>query len=611
MGRPLLLIAGVVGVALVLWWVTTSPDAPPRPPEEQGQLAEERLPDPPDVPPPDPMPPAPEPATREEEALVGGILVEGRVVYVGSDEPPVELEVSLTKLDRIGATMAANGRDGRFRARLPGPGRYRVDWIVADGERHNPVWGHITVRRGEEIVLRIGRTRPVVLVVTDALTGAPLPGARACTGSGRWDSAEIESYGSWRGRIVHSIPRRESVVGKADALGRIPLTPERWDDFAVVTEGYAWAIVELPRSAGGELRVGLLPGGAMRIRIPRWGDLVRPALLIRIEGQTGEQLLEHEVREGEVRLDGVLAGSHEVLVREGGRDGEVTGKADVTVLPGQESEVTIDVEPARVPRVEITGRVTIPTAWKRAPSYIVFQKRLTGHGRGESRSVRLESEGGADLGIYRYRIEGLTPGPFYIEVEPFQFHREVEILADSGTLDFALPEPVLVLIRVVGADTGEDLAGAELHWHSVLRGRGGYGLSGAARAADGRFTLQAPPGLIEVSAAAEGYRDAREEVQIRGKRVEHEIRLKPGAILLVRFRADGEDFSGDDLWCDLSGNGRRGRRGDPEGVRFPNLAPGEYTLTVRQIAGFEPVPERKVQVRPGKNQVVVDLVRKR
>ncbi|MHC4469781.1 MAG: hypothetical protein ACYS99_02360 [Planctomycetota bacterium] len=615
MGRPLLLIAAVVGTALLLWWVALSPKAPPPAPEEDPP-AEERA-DLPEVPPPAPEPPPPEPPAAEpaaeEETPGSGFVVSGRVVYVGGDEEPDEIRVVFlreTGKDEA-VVVEAEGRGGRFRARFRTPGLYRIDELVVDGEHHDPTWDHITVREGEDVVLRVAKTRPIVLVVTDAINGSPLPGARACSGSGRWDSAEIESYGSWRGRIVHAIPRRESGVRRADAQGRIPVTPGRWDDFAVVAQGYAWAIVDLPRSAGGEIRVELLPGGAVRIRVPRWGDLERPALLVRLEGQTGEQLVDHEVRDGEVRLDGVLAGSHELLVKEGGRDGEVAGKAEVEILPGQESEITIDVDPAREPRVEVTGRVTIPKAWKRAPRYIVFQRRLKGRGRGESRSARLESVKGAEVGRHRYRFEGLTPGTYFVKVKPFQFYREVEVGSETSTLDFALPEPVEVRLRVVGADTAKDLPDAEVLWHSVMEGLGGYGLSGAARAADGRFTFQAPPGPIEVSAAADGYIDAKEAFEARGTSVEREIRLAPGAVLLVRFRVDGEDFSGEGMWCDLKGNGRRGRLGDPEGVRFPNLRPGTYTLQVREIAGFEPVPDRKVEVRPGSNEVVVDLVRKR
>ncbi len=92
------------------------------------------------------------------------------------------------------------------------------------------------------------------------------------------------------------------------------------------------------------------------------------------------------------------------------------------------------------------------------------------------------------------------------------------------------------------------------------------------------------------------------------------MRLRPGSILTVRFKVDGVDFSGEDTWVDLEstdGTSSQGRRSDPEGARFPSLEPGEYQVSVRDIPGYEPIPDQKVVVGAGKNEVVIALERSR
>lgn len=611
-----LIAALVVGIGILLLLSRdreegVTPDAP-RPSPAPAGASPPGAPEPPE---PEPTPGSPE--AREEPS---GETFDGRVVFATTRRRPRTFSFVLVSQSGSGERVPVEGRDGIFRVVLPHPGEWSVAGFRTDGEDDPSTWIRVTARRGEPLEIVLQEAMAVTLLVRDARSRAPLPDARAWRATHGGLGRTLDAPGPDGAVIRHAYPPAETLAGSpiaADRAGRIALGPERGvHTFYVVAPGYAWSAVEVPFGAGGEVPVWMRPGGAVAVCVLRWSELSGPALRMRPEGEKLDLRLPAPDERGEIRLEGVVAGTHRFVVRRGANRGrgEEAGAATVEVVAGETVPVVIEAEPGDETTVVVTGTLTVPAAWGRFAQAIQLQREVKPGVRVPGDYVTLKPPETGDTVDFRTRP--LAPGTYRYEVQPFQWRGTVEVPASGTHLGLSLPAPVQVFVRVVDDATDEVIASADVGWHLAVPGLTSYTIDRVPRdPADGsRFLLLAPPGEVQLDVSGDGYLDRTVPIEVTGRdRGEETVRLSPAGTLRVRFTLDGEPYPARDLRVTVAGDaGSRARRADATGAEFQGLAPGTYRVSVPDIAGLAPVPPREIEVRRGApTEVTIALERVR
>jgi hypothetical protein len=590
-----------------------TPDAPrPAAPPPAGTAQPES----PEAPEPEPT----TPGSPGETAETPGESFEGRVRFAGTGRRPRTFSFTLTSQSGSYERVAVEGRDGSFRVVLPHPGNWSVAGIRTDGEDYPPTWIRVTARRGEPLEIVLQEAVAVTLLVMDARSHAPLADARAWRATHGGLGHTVDAPAPDGSVIRHAYPPAATLAGApiaADRSGRIALGPDRGErTYYVLAPGYAWCAVEVIFAVEGQIPVWLRPGGAVEIRVLRWSELSGPALRMRPEGEKLDLRLPAPDENGELRLEGVVAGTHRFAVRRGANrgEGEEAGAATVEVVAGETVPVVIEAEPGAEKGVVVTGTLTVPAAWGPFAQAIQFQREVKPGVLVPGDYVVVKPPENGDS--VEFRTKPLEPGRYHFEVQPFQWRGTAEVPASGTHLRIAVPDPVLVDVRVVDDGTGEGIEVAKVGWYLSVPGLTSYTIDSAQRHSTdrSRFLLLAPPGEVRLDVSAVGYQSRQVAVEISGpERVEETVRLSPAGTLLVRFTLEGEPYPSRDLRVTVAGDdGSRARRADADGAEFPGLAPGTYRVSVPDIAGLAPVPPREVEVRPGEpTEVTIALERRR
>lgn len=443
----------------------------------------------------------------------------------------------------------------------------------------------------------------VLLLVRDAATGEPLPGARVHS---HVEGAECGA------RVFRVLPRADSPevadlpsdstpdaaclraapLGVAGPEGSLPVPRAGAEELHVVADGHAWGR-PVP-DPDGNCRALLAPGGGVRLRIRRWGELEEPILLA-CRG-AGERVIEFVLPEEEpgwepeppeegaaastlegeegvetwdvarilpgpapgtevVLVEGLGVGEWTLQIRRGAPGGEVYGEGRAAVRAGAVTDLLLEVTPTLAgPRAPVTAVLSIPDGW--------------GAGEGEFEVEVAHNAFIADPGVFvelrgldlrnRHLLatgratapspEGtwpvplapdLPPGRYRVSVHPPGWSAEVVVPPSPREFRLRLPDPATATLVVLDRDTGAPLA-ARVEWNPF-----GDRPRSIRAGEDGAVLLRAPAGAFRLSIDADGYRGIERTLTlVAGSPQRREIRLAPAARIRVLLREGGAPYAG-------------------------------------------------------------------
>ncbi len=545
---------------------------------------------------------------RLSSARVEPIEVRGRVVWSDTEEPVAGFRFELHP-DGEGDRVPVIGSDGVFRARVPRAGIWYIVSAASDEGPQEHLFVKVVAGSDAEAVVRFHRAGDAVLRVVDADTRAPLGTARAhkLRRSRGWSHFEPG----------HLLPSRETQAGparRADAAGVIALgSGQATSEWFVTADGHEWLAVLADHSSAEPQEVRLRAAGSLRLEIARWKELDAPLVDIDAEDH-GRMGVPPPDDTGVVVVDGLLPGRRNVVVRRGKwfEHGVVYGSADVEVVAGTQARLALDVDPGeRREKVDVTGTLNVPAAWGRWPRVISLE------GGGEENAEYDESEfpeAPASGRKVTFRFEDVPTGGYLLEVDPFQWRREVVVGPAPTHWDLDLGAPAEVVVTVLDDATGAPMAGAELSWYTLLPGQSSWSPERAEPRPDapGTFAFFAPPGVVHLGASAPGCVDAASEVEAAAEaRAEVTLRLGRGGTIRVRLLAGGKPFlvaepmvSVSPADQDFASTWSRASSVSGGVGTLENLEPGTYVVSVYDVPGWTTTTDRVV-LRAGETVDVV------
>jgi len=522
----------------------------------------------------------------------------GRLLYWGERRGPARFSF-------VAAGKRIEGRDGRFLFDLP-PGRHAVRSMRAEGA----VVGSYGDGPGETLdthdagpVLYLHRiTRPAVRVV-DAGTRQPVADARVYehVPEPRW--LHRTDYG-----FLHPGPATlaRTAVRTGDD-GRAVLPPGRGSRrLFVIAPGRRWTMAVADPLAADETEVALEPGCQLRVRVPDYDRCPEVNATWRTWSRNWPRL---PLAGPDTHLVGLPPGWIELHLRRGfitprRRWGYpsprvAVGRREVTLTTGRAAAVTFDpwVEPDTW-LYEVRGEVSLAADWPEGARGIVVHYDPPVSVAFNDPQLPYEVTR-APVRDGRFVIRGLRKGEHAFEVVPTGFVHVEKVERAGRPVNIAVPSPVRARVALVDADTGEPVPGAGL---VVRRYHGELPVDVTPEGA--AFLTTRGFHWLQPEAPRHFAEDVR--VDIDEDPFRHEIRMAPGAELIVRVERDGVrvPVSGVELTLrDGSGWNRRPglRRG---AVRVTGLAPGPYAFGAPDSLAVRDVPSRIV-LAPRERRVLV------
>jgi hypothetical protein len=493
-----------------------------------------------------------------------------------------------------------------------------------------------------------GTTPGRSLLVLDDATGAPLPSARAYAASddqAAWsfdeghqvpDAATLARAprtGDEHGLVeLGTVPRERTVeerhlVDPAAALGA-----RAW---YVVAPGHEWYAVTVDARQDAPQEVRLRRAGSLTVTIRRWTELAEPRAEISSaddldaaaedksdeppdlslsDDDWDEAILTPDAN-GVARVEGLLPGPHEVVVRRGSSGlGYVYGRGRVDIAAGSEAWLTIEPKLDRPPeKVTVTGDLLVPEGWGAWPTTIGL------HGAEESnaefdRSVHARPPPGLVGRTIHFEIGGVPEGRCRLVAEPFAWVADVVVGPGATHLELDMGAPATVTVRVVDDVSGRPIDDAKVLWNRTDVGDILLRFGVLERpVAGGTTVLRVPAGRVDVSAEAPRHAGACEAVDVTaGAQVDVTLRLKRSGILVVKLECDGQPFVARhpeltvtperDSWF----AGLQWSSSSNSVHEFPDVVPGRYEVSVdaSEIRGWTCAPEH-ADVRAGETTTVV------
>jgi hypothetical protein len=608
----IVVLVGVLVAALVVWLAAQ----PPSTPRSEAAPAQIREPAPKEVETPATVPPPSPPAPQKTtEISPGSIRVVGTISYEDTQRSPNTFEASFWPEEREQEPIRFRAPQGRFEIELPAAGRYTLMYVVADGVKHDYYQKGFLFTQHTEITVQLALAREVTLVVVHDGSGNPISGARVYEhrGSHDWESFETP----------HQIPGPRTIAQeplRTDSSGCFRLGRGFGvKQFYIVADGCAWTSAAIPFAMGGEVRVRLVAGGGVRLRIPQWRELEQPLLWAHCDHRSLHLRVRPPNEVGGGLVHGLPVGNYVFEIRRGGwwEDSHVYGRATVEVVAGVVVPLTIEVNPGQaLGKAVVTGTLTVPRGWTDRPAWVTFEGLET-----ENAEINetVHFRGWQDRETLPFRTDPIPAGRYLVEAASLGWGQKIEVPIGGGHFDLSLPPPLDLHVRVIDDTTGHDIPTAQLNWNAVHERLGGWATYSVPRDhATGVFKLQVPPAVLALSAEADGYIDRGLKVGVEaGKLCEAVIRLQRAAVLTVRLRLDGESFSGDGVAVEVerswAGGSYCSARGFDNGeARFADLAPGTWTVDVSESPILEEVEPLRIELKAGETkQIVIDLRRKR
>jgi len=508
-------------------------------------------------------------------------------------------------------------RGGMWRAAIRPRVGYRVENVLAGGRP--AVSGQYDQPRrradgdGWEVVARW--IRPTVLVVRGLDTGVDLAGV---------DVAADALTGGLGGCHPGTVEEEQWIARDA----RSPLVvPSGSDDrpqpgtrtLYVRAPGYAWGCVRVPESLGGEYLVALAPGGALDVLVDGLGAShadaqlrLRPATVPEAEPALEERIGSRTL----VPIEGLETGRWLVTVELGHRYRwpRVLARGEVDVAVGGLAHLELDVEEVPIPvRAPLAGRVLASPGWgleKIELRFELLNDAPRGGARGTHSSDARRSQDPSIEGheVWEWSVEdGVMPGRWSVDFPRLGLGLAVDVPPGGrGDVNLEIPEPVDVLVLTVDANSGLPVTDARLSWMPVRTwSNAGGRLLDTHSLGEGRFSLRAPRGRIDLWCFPERHRFLRETIDAEPPRSERVLRLDQACGFILRVR-DGSTLL---PWPMQWGWSREIRRvgGEGEGwmvdqdanlieTRFVVTTPGRYRLEFPSPPGYAPLPPQEFDV---------------
>ena len=454
--------------------------------------------------------------------------------------------------------------DGRLEVEGLAPGRTKVSVSHADyTDRTESVdlkeggsSVEVALSRGSSLGgVVLSETRQPVPGAEVALEGANAPGRGF--GSGGGESATTDASG--RFRFDHLAPGRYTLGASVPAQAAEPVE-------AIVVAGESKDDVVLVLAGGATIR-GVVSG---------LSETLRAGVGVNASGPREYGASARTGADGRFELSGAPAGTISLRATAGDFFAGATRSASgsVTIAEGQkEAEAEIVFEGTGA----LSGRVT------RGGSPVSEARLFLGGPRGGSSGSGRTDESGS------YRIEGLTPGDYTVNVQAAAgggrgVSKEIRIDGEAS-LDIELPMARLFGI-VVDGSTKQPLADARVT--ANLDGGSSSRPGFASSDSNGRFFVDdVEPGAYTLTLRRSGYQEASDTVSAteaggdagtiemtRGEGLE--LRVRDGIYQIplrsanVRVR-DGAGATVTSTWLSLDGDGKG---------EISSLRPGRYTLVL-------------------------------
>lgn len=397
------------------------------------------------------------------------------------------------------------------------------------------------------------------------------------------------------------------------------------DSLLIGVEGYAWSRVTIDFDLGGERLVALQPGGDLEIHVQGVDPKSGAELRIRGATETTPFVALPLGSDRTIELRNLPAREFQLRGELGDwfREPLVLGEASVTVVAGQKSTVTLQLAPA--PTLELAtaiGRVVVPKAWDAERALITLEPLDTPLGNGDMRRSDNRKRSAIELDgfdTFEFRFDRLQAGRYELGLHKPPYSVVIDI--PPGTSDgyeLRVPPPVEVIVRVVDAVSGDEALGVQLSWNPARpEGVTGGGLEPATYdATSHRYTLRAPNGPIDLMVGDWRYLPHEERIDPSLGTREHTIRLEPACGIELSLRDGDTQVPLPESWWgrpepEAGTLGESSMMTNDHGVlRVMVTAPGAYTFELPTLAGYEPSPVQRIEVRRGEfTKHVVELVR--
>ena len=334
--------------------------------------------------------------------------------------------------------------------------------------------------------------------------------------------------------------------------------------------------------------------------------------------------------DGSARIEGVAPGRYRLTVEIGSRWRKPAALAEAVVDLGageiERVSLALKEPPARPSPVPVAGTLRVPEAWGPIRPRIRLHARDADEGDGddetaEERRHRLRNlralpvEGEPE--VLRWDAGKLPPGRYEFTVDDVGYGTLIAVgpEGDSG-MKLELPEPVDREIRLVDVETGEEARVNTLQWSLAV-------VDGFLSSIDnevsrdermGRFRFRAPGGKLRLRLDSDEYSLDDGDHEIHAGESVLRVRRTCGIRLSVK---EGEarvpwDWSwGVPRAREVGGEGRATSWGEKSGAfRVEVTRPGTYELSFPSIRGYETIPSRRIEVKPGQfSEAIVDLRR--
>lgn len=470
----------------------------------------------------------------------------------------------------------------------------------------------------EDAVIYVRRVPATRLTVVDKATRLELR------------EVQVVVIGLYGGNVQHPAGYRPESLTE-DMASPVTLDPpagyvQRGDITALIgAKGYAWASIDLNLQEGADRQVelerhatlaalvkGELPRGA-RVRLFAQGDDWRPYSEVPVNLPK------------EIVWDGLAPGSYSVRLELGewSKDPKTLAEGQVDLEPDGHGEITLQaLSVERAPRAAASGLLIVPMGW----SFDALGARvelLGASSDGSDQSAYLQNgdfEPVAGLpGTYAFELPAMEVGPYVFHFGPLAWQSTYDLPEGGVTgLRFEVPEPILISVQVIDADTKQPLPAESLSWHPKWPrdSRGGMLSSAEAPLSTGLFRFHAPRGPIEIGSWGEGLVFATKTIDVQGtEEFFLEARRSARATLSL---LDGEAQV---PWPDRfeilvepvgSCKGELCSSGQTiEGRFFEVSEPGRYQIIVPDLNGYHAQPPMEFEMEDGQDtEVVIRLMPK-
>lgn len=443
-------------------------------------------------------------------------------------------------------------------------------------------------------------------------TGADLAAVRLVTNS------------AWRSPFPH--PGNDEIRVVVER-GNSPLQfePTSTGDTQTVwahAEGRAWDHVKLDTTSAAERVLRLLPGGdvdvtivggsfprdtRLRVREPltRPANMTEEAWQIMRTRSQGTPIAELMPKAAAMtRIEGLRVGTWSIVLEQGDWFGEpvTLASATVEIIAGTVTPVTLTLAGDRTapPNVRVAGMLVVGEAWGTQLALSIEAKGSTkAWYRGQS-MLGLKDMKRTGANEYAWDAGMLPAGEYQVLVDGTEYRTRFSLPPQGNeNVRIVVPDPCEVQLRVIDAETGRAIGGDWTPgWYSTpAEWEGGWGHAMTTARPDGSFHFLAPPGPITVHAHPGGYLWSQEhyDVQRGVNSFVLQIRRASGVDIVL---VDGESTlpwpdSLQALLTDADGKSVVAYWSDS---RIAVKEPGEFTLQVDEVAGYEPIEPRKVVV---------------